>query len=414
MSRVNAAASLIVMLLAGGHVWGEDPVERGRYLVTTADCVACHTDPAHPELPFGGGRVIQTPFGDMVSPNITPDHDTGIGSWTDAQFDAAVRQGMRADGKRLYPAMPFTYFTRMSAEDVSAMRAYLQTIPPVHHAVEADRLPFPLSIRAVMIVWDALFFSPGPFKPNPAQSPQWNRGAYLVQGPGHCEACHSPKNMLGGDEHDKAFEGYTTQGWFSPDLTQSSIRGLANWSADDIVTYLQSGHNRYAAAAGPMAEEVSFSSSQMSQEDLLAIAQYLKTQHGESTATKPRDSSDPYMVAGAAIYQDLCSACHATDGSGVAYLIPNIAQTGSVASREPTTLLRVLLQGTPTVATQQAPTAPAMPGFGRRLSDVQIAAVATYIRNSWGHAASPVGEADVRQARHKLADALIQGTSQTR
>jgi mono/diheme cytochrome c family protein len=199
-----------------------------------------------------------------------------------------------------------------------------------------------------------------------------------------------------------ALSGYTTQGWFSPDLSADSQRGLHDWSAQDIEEYLKGGHNRFAAASGPMAEEVALSSSQMSADDLEAIAQYLKTQPGQAPPMKPVDRTDPLMVAGGAIYQDLCTACHASNGHGVPYLIPDIAGSNAVASREATTVLRLLLQGAPSVATVQEPTAPAMPGFGRRLTDIQVAAVATYVRNSFGHAASAVSEAQVASMREQL------------
>jgi mono/diheme cytochrome c family protein len=381
----------------------DELLERGRYLTIAADCEGCHTDPAHPDRPFAGGRVIETPFGNIAAPNITPDADTGIGNWSDQQFDDALRRGIRADGSRLYPAMPYPYYTRMSAEEVRAIRTYLKTLPVVHNAIEADRLPFPLSIRAFMRVWDGMFFTPGDFRNDSTQSAQWNRGAYLVQGPGHCEACHTPKNLLGADEHGKAFEGENTQGWFSPNLTQNEATGLGSWSADDIALYLKSGHNRIAAAAGPMAEEVQFSSSHLSDIDLQAMAQYLKTLPArDGVGGRPLAADEPAMVAGAAIYQDLCTACHAAKGTGVEGLIPDIASAGSVASTDPATVLRVLLQGTQTVATDTAPTGPAMPGFDRRLTDEQVAAVATFIRNSWGHATSAVTESDVRKVKSRL------------
>jgi mono/diheme cytochrome c family protein len=373
-------------------------IERGRYLTTVADCVACHTDPESNDQ-FAGGRPIETPFGKVVAPNITPDLETGIGSWTDAQFDTAVRLGRGPDGERLYPAMPFPYYTRMTAQDVRAIRAYLNTIPAVNHSVKSNQLPFPFNIRAGMAIWDGLYFESGTFQPDPKKSAEWNRGAYLVRGPGHCGACHTPKTVLGGDLKHQTLQGYTIQGWFAPNLTDDLELGLGRWSHDDVVTYLKTGHNRFAGASGPMADEVTHSSSSMSDPDLHAIAVYLKDQPGENAAAKPIAASDPQMVAGAAIYRDLCSACHAPDGSGVAYLIPNLARASSVSSREPTSLLRVVIHGAQTVATAREPTAPAMPAFGWQLSDAQIAAVTTYVRNSWGHAAPALSAGDVHKLR---------------
>lgn len=375
-------------------------VERGRYLTVLADCAACHTDDGG--KPFAGGRAIETPFGKVLAANITPDRETGIGNWTDAQFDSAVRLGRSPHGKWLYPAMPFPYFTRMTQADVLAIRAYLNTLPPVQHEVESNQLPFPFDIRAGMRFWDALYFHPGPYKSDPAKSPQWNRGAYLVQGPGHCPACHTPKTRLGGDREGHSLQGYSLQGWFAPDITGSTPLGLGRWSAADVVAYLKSGHNRFAAASGPMGEEVAQSSSRMTDSDLEAIAAFLKNQPGEALAGPPLDPRAPPMVAGAAIFQDLCSACHRGDGTGVAYLIPDLAHSSSVASREPTSVLRVVIHGAQSVATEREPTGPSMPAFGWQLTDVQIAAVTTFIRNSWGHAAPAIAAEDVHKARQTL------------
>jgi mono/diheme cytochrome c family protein len=373
-------------------------IERGRYLTAVADCAACHTDPDG-GAPFAGGRPIETPFGVVIAANITPDPETGIGEWSDAQFDSAVRLGRAPGGKWLYPAMPFPYYTRMTQADVLAIRAYLNTLQPVHHRVESDQLTFPFGIRASMRLWDALYFNPRPYRPDPTKSTQWNRGGYLVQGPGHCAACHTPKTLLGGDRTREPLQGYSIQGWFAPDITDDAALGLGRWSAADIVAYLKTGHNRLAAAAGPMADEVSDSSSRMSDSDLEAIAVFLKSERGATVAARPLRASEPAMVAGAAIYRDLCSACHLEDGTGVAYLIPDLAQSSSVASREPTTVVRVVIHGAQSVATSAEPTGPSMPAFGWQLTDAQIAAVATYIRNSWGHAAPATAVSEVHKAR---------------
>jgi mono/diheme cytochrome c family protein len=388
---------------AGNPPTGQDftEIERGRYLTSVADCAACHTDPDGAR-PFAGGRPIETPFGIVVAANITPDRQTGIGDWTGPQFDEAVRHGRRRDGKRLYPAMPYVYYTKMSSADIQAIRAYLNTLPPVHHEVETNQLPFPFDIRWGMHLWDALYFDPAAFKADPSKSPAWNRGAYLVQGPGHCGSCHTPKGLLGGDKPQQALQGYSLQGWLAPNITNDARRGLRQWSREDVSQFLKSGHNRFAGAAGPMAEEVSHSSSNMTDADLAAIAQYLKDLPGNSTADSPLAAGDPRMKAGAAIYQDLCAACHRQDGSGVPYLIPNLKAAASVDAHEPTSVLRVVIRGTQTVATPTEPTGPAMPAFGWQLTNEQIAAVTTYIRNSWGNAAPSIGARDVQKARQEL------------
>ena len=373
-------------------------VDRGRYLTLAADCAGCHTDPKDGR-PFAGGRPVQTPFGVVLAANITPDLETGIGAWTDAQFEAAVRGGHRPDGRRLYPAMPFPYYTRMSSEEVSAIRGYLGTVLAVDNAVASNQLPFPFRIRATLRIWDALYFDPKPYVPDPASSAAWNRGAYLVQGPGHCGACHTPKSFLGGDKSRRFLQGYSLQGWFAPDLTSNDPGGLGRWAAADIVDYLRSGHNRYGAASGMMAEEVELASSHMTDEDLTAIATYLKNLPGHTQAHPSVRADDPRMVCGKAIYADLCSACHAPDGRGVAYLFPNLAESSSVASRESTSLVHVVLHGADSAATDKEPTGPAMPSFGWQLTDEQIAAVATYVRNSWGHTGSVVRPSDVAKAR---------------
>jgi|SRR5579883_1461773 len=370
-------------------------IERGRYLANAADCGSCHTIPGS-EQPFSGGRPIETPFGVLAAPNITPDGETGIGAWSDDEFDAAVRNGRSRNGARLYPAMPFPYYSRMSREDVKDIRAYLNTVAPVRNAVRVNRLPFPLNLRTSMIAWDELYFKPGEFKPDISKSKEWNRGAYLVQGPGHCGACHTPKSFLGGDHSSAPLQGYVLQGWTAPDIT-SGQGSLRDWSVEDIATYLQTGHNRHAAAAGPMSEVVDFSTSKLRDDDVKAIAVYLKHVSGPSqqSASAPDQNT---LASGAAIFQDLCAACHRQDGKGVPNLFPNLAEAATVKTKDPTTVLRVILQGAQTVATDREPTGPAMPAFAWQLDDAQIAAVASYVREHFGKA-SGVSESDARKAR---------------
>jgi mono/diheme cytochrome c family protein len=384
----------------GADVQDFASLERGRYLVNAADCGSCHTIPGS-EHPFSGGRAIETPFGVIATPNITPDRETGIGAWSDDEFDAAVRQGRSRDGARLYPAMPFPYYARMSRQEVGDIRAYLNTVTPVRNAVRVNRLPFPLNLRASMIAWDALYFTPGQFHEDTSKSKEWNRGAYLVQGPGHCGACHTPKNFLGGDKQSDAFRGSTLQGWTAPNIT-SGQGPLRNWSSDDITEYLKSGHNRNAAATGLMGEVVDLSTSKMTDQDVKAIATYLKDVKGAAPKNSATADND-VLTAGGAIFKDLCSACHQQDGKGVPNMFPNLSEVATVSSQDPTTVLRVILQGAQSVATDREPTGPEMPAFGWQLGDAQVAAVASYVRDHFGNKASAVSAGQVHKARAALA-----------
>jgi mono/diheme cytochrome c family protein len=298
--------------------------------------------------------------------------------------------------------MPYNAYAKMSRNDVLAIRAYLNTVTPVKNAVVADQLPFPFDIRATMRVWDALYFDNGRYTPDPQKSPEWNRGAFLVEGPAHCGACHTPKTFLGGDKTKELFEGSALQGWFAPDITNDSRRGLGNWSIDDITAYLKTGHNRITAATGPMAEAIELSTSNMNDADLKAIATYLKSIPGHPAAASPVKPDDPVMVAGGAIYRDQCSACHALDGRGVPQLFPSIGDSSIVRSDDPSSLIRIVLRGARSAATNKEPTAPGMPAYGWQLSDEQLAAVLTFIRNNWGAAAAPVSAQDISRARDGL------------
>ena len=252
---------LLIFLAVIGTAQAQTLEERGRYLAIVGDCTACHT--AQSGAPFAGGRPVETPFGTLLTPNITPDRETGIGAWTDAEFLRAMQQGIGRDGRHLYPAFPYPWFTRVSDGDLLAMRAWLQTLPPVRNQVHPNQLPFPYSVRASLIAWNALYFRPGLFTPNASRSAEWNRGAYLVEGLGHCGACHTPKTALGGNEAGRALQGGPILGWNAPALDGDTRTGLGSWSADDIVTYLRSGHTDHAAAGGPMAEVVENSTSMM-------------------------------------------------------------------------------------------------------------------------------------------------------
>jgi mono/diheme cytochrome c family protein len=265
-------------------------------------------------------------------------------------------------------------------------------------------LPFPFDIRAAMRAWNWLYFTAGEYRPDPQQSPEWNRGAFLVQGPGHCTACHTPKSFLGGDKTSQYLRGSEVQGWFAPDITNDDTAGLGRWSAQDVTAYLKTGHNRVSAATGPMAEEITHSSSHMTDSDLTAIATYLKSLGMRTDHSTAVAGSDPAMVAGQAIYRDQCSACHALDGHGVSQLFPSLADSAVVRSSDPSTLIRLVLRGARSVATTAEPTSPGMPSFGWQLDDAQVAAVATYIRNAWQPTAPAVSASDVHRARSSLRE----------
>jgi mono/diheme cytochrome c family protein len=406
-SRARPLPAAFAVLLLASPALAADPQdfatrEHGRYLAIVGDCAACHTEPGGPQL--AGGRPIETPFGTLLAPNITPDRETGIGAWTDEEFVNALRRGTGRNGAHLYPAMPYTDMTKLTRDDALAIRAYLETVPPARHTVVANQLPFPFDIRLSMLAWNALFFREGEFHSDAGRSDEWNRGAFIVEGPAHCGACHTPKNLLGGDKSSEAYQGYSLQGWFAPNITNDARRGLGGWSVEEIATYLRTGHNAFAAASGPMGEEVTRSSSQMTEADLRAVAVFLKSLPGQNgERTTPLAAANPAMTAGGAIYGDLCTACHGKDGGGVAGLIPPLKAALSVQSLDPTSLLRVVLRGAQSIATDNAPTAAAMPSFAWQLDDDEVASVTTYIRNAWGNAAPAVAAGAVEKARKTLA-----------
>jgi mono/diheme cytochrome c family protein len=372
-------------------------IARGAYLATAGDCTACHTVPGG--KPFAGGVHIETPFGVLVSANITPDRAAGIGAWSEEDFLRAMQQGIAPNGSHLYPAMPYPSFTRVTRSDLLAIRAYLATIDPVGDAVQTNRLPFPYNLRASVAVWNALNFSAGEFRADPSRPAEWNRGAYLVNGLGHCGACHTPKNLMGGDKSALPLSGGVVQGWYATPLDNDERTGLGAWNIADIVSYLKTGWGGGQAASGPMALVVADSTSQMSEADLHAISVYLKDVVAPASPVTPLDRDSAPMRTGRALYIANCAACHTGSGEGVAGIAPTLSGSAVVQAAATDTLLDVVLNGVQAVATDAAPTAPGMPAFGWQLSDDQIAAVLTYIRNDWGNVASAVGAGAVHAKR---------------
>lgn len=362
---------------------GDTPVQRGEYLARAGDCVSCHTAPGG--QPFAGGYRIDTPFGPLFAPNITPDDDTGIGRWSADDFWRALHQGVNRRGQDMYPAMPYTFYTRFSREDSDAIYAWLRTLKPVSQRVDVNQLRFPFDQRWTMAAWRELYFSEGSFKPDPAKSAQWNRGAYLVEGAGHCSACHSPRNALGAIEQDKAFTGASIDGWFALNLTSALHTGLGGWSVQDIASYLKTGSAPGRSTAfGPMALVVKNSTSRLSDADLQAMAVYLKDLPANSTLRRNQPAPDPAKAQGAALYLQYCAGCHQAGGRGMPNVFPPLAGNGAVVAPDPADVLKVVLHGIP----PQGKYVP-MPSFAGVLDDAQIATIANYVRTSWGNGAQP-------------------------
>lgn len=376
----------------------QDELQRGWYLVTAAGCEACHTAPGG--KPFAGGRAIETPFGTVYSPNITPDRATGIGGWSDDDLYEALHSGHGPGGGHLYPAFPYPYFTKITRKDVADIGTYLATLEPAKRERQAARLAWPLDYRFLMAGWNLLYFKEGEFRPNPRKERAYNRGAYLVQALGHCGACHTPKTFLGGDRPEHALEGSLFDNWFAPDITADQRTGIGTWSADDIVEYLKTGHNVRTDAVGPMAEVIASSTSKLTEADLSAIATFLRAQKGHPPGLVPAPDAAT-MAAGEKVY-DICAACHEADGSGSPRIYTALARNAGVQSVDPTTLIRLTLEGATSLPSETQPTPGTMPDYKSKLTDRQIADVLTYIRNSFGNAAPAVSTDQVKTVRERL------------
>jgi len=367
----------------------------GHHLAVLGDCEGCHN--RHGGQPMAGGVPLPTPFGTIYSANITPDRTTGIGAWTQDDFWNAMHRGVRADGAKLYPAFPYPYFTHITRAESDALYAYLKTFPAVSYRPPPNKLPFPLNIRALVAFWNLLYF-----KPDKAPTTGPTAGEHIVRGLGHCGGCHTPKTFLGGDKTDHELEGGKIDNWFAPALTADARTGLGAWSTAEVAEFLKTGRNAKANGSASMAEVIRFSTSQMTDDDRAAIGDYLRA-HPSHAAPVATPKPDPRtMAAGEAIYVDQCAACHAVDGKAAPTYFPPLPGAAVTQSIDPTTVIRFILSGTQTVATDARPTPLSMPSFGWKLSDDQVAAVATYVRNSWGNAAPAVTASQVRSLRRKI------------
>jgi mono/diheme cytochrome c family protein len=401
-------------------------VQRGSYVATAGDCISCHTRPGG--QPFAGGLPFATPFGTVFSANITQDKANGIGSWAEEQFARALRRGIAANGDHLFPVFPYTAYTQVTDEDLHALYAYIKTIRGVAYVPPENAMRFPFGYRELLAFWNRLFLKDARFARDRSQSVEWNRGAYLVNALGHCGACHTRRNLLGGEQENLAFTGGVYQDtiedsvhelqvvrfddvvrtWSSSDLTPSP-RGIGAWSADDIVAYLKTGHNSRAGAFGPMSLVVLNSTSHLSDRDLHAIAAYLKALKPNAQDIRKKVTPDR-MLRGEITFTARCGDCHQATGLGVprtpdsdpTKVAPPLVGNSVVQAADPATLINVILYGAHERSADNR-SWPKMPGFeldfGLGMDDEAIAMLADYVRNSWGNQAGAVDPSEVEKQR---------------
>jgi len=384
-----------------------DPIERGRELVTLADCRSCHT--ARGGAPFAGGREIPTPFGTFYSPNITADARTGLGNWSANDFWHALHNGYSKDGTLLYPTFPYTNYTKISRSDSDAIFAYLRTITPVSQANRPHELAFPYNHRILLVAWRWLFFRPGVYEPQPGKSPEWNRGAYLVQGVGHCSACHESRNALGATRSAAGPSGGLVLNWYAPSLTSPRQAGVENWPVADIISLLKTGrvdtNSTKAAALGPMAEVVSESLQHAPDDELQAMATYLESLPVTHSNDENSESSVKYDIprsileAGKDLYTKNCADCHGKQGEGREPAAPPLAGNRAVLMSSAVNPIRMVLFGGYSPGTAGNPRPFGMPPYSLTLSDEQIAEILIYVRRSWGNSARPIRGEEVSSNR---------------
>ena len=382
-------------------------VSRGEYVARLSDCVACHSLPG--KAPFAGGLEMATPLGAIHATNITPDRDHGIGAYSLADFDRAVRQGVAPGGRRLYPAMPYPSYAKLSDDDVRALYAFfMKGVQPAAEANIPSSIPWPLNLRWPIALWNGLFAPTTAYAQKPDQDPLWNRGAYIVQGPGHCGSCHTPRgpafNEKALDESGAPFlAGALLDGWYAPSLRQDHNTGLGRWSEAEIVQFLKTGRNRHAVVYGSMTEAFNNSTQFMSDDDLGAIARYLKALPGD-----PRRDGAPWQyqataaapdAPGAHTYATRCASCHGADGKGQAEWMPPLAGATSMLAAENASAINITLNGSQRIVAAGVPDAYRMPAFREQLSDREIAEVLSFARSAWGNQGGAVQAKAVGELR---------------
>jgi mono/diheme cytochrome c family protein len=420
MKRALIVLALVVVCVIGAGLWfnyggelGNESVAvpvsdaqatqtliaRGAYLAQAGNCAGCHT--ARGGEPYAGGRGIPTPFGTVYASNLTADAETGLGNWSSDDFWRALHNGRAKDGRLLYPAFPYTEYTKVTRADADALYAFFKTLAPVHKANRHDELRFPYNSQWALAAWRTLFFRPGVYQPRPEQSEQWNRGAYLVSGLGHCSGCHSARNMFGATSESEALSGglIPMQGWYAPSLTSTRGAGVQHWQQAQVVALLKTGMSPHASVMGPMAEVVYRSTQHLQDGDLQAMAAYLQALPLNEPPAPAEDEiasiDADVLKRGKNIYGEHCADCHGARGEGVPNMYPPLAGNRSVLLDSSANTIRVVLNGGFAPATAGNPRPYGMPPFATSLTDDQVAVVVTYIRNAWGNRAPAAGAWEV-------------------
>jgi mono/diheme cytochrome c family protein len=386
-------------------------VERGAYLARAADCMACHTKPGGKD--FAGGLAFKLPFGTLYSTNITPDKETGIGNYSDADFLSAMQRGIRRDGARLYPAMPYVSYTYMTDDDALAIKAYLFSLPPVHAPAPANTLAFPFDQRWAMMFWSALFNPDTRFAPDASKSPEWNRGAYLAEAMAHCGECHTPRNLAFALDNRKKFAGAVAAGWHAFNITSDKATGVGGWSDADLASYLANGHaNGHGTASGPMGEAVDRSFSQMTPDDIKSMVAYLRTVPPIASPDLPASPAPPAPAShkdgggkdnarGKIVFEGGCVSCHGWTGESPVSPMATLTGAGAVNDRSAINVAQIVLSGTKRLTPDAALS---MPAFGDAYSDDEIAAVANYVTARFGATGSSLTAHDVAELRKQVSE----------
>lgn len=382
-----------------------EQIARGAYLARAGDCMACHT--VRGGSPYAGGRAIATPFGDIFSPNVTPDAETGIGQWSSDDFWRALHNGKSKDGSFLYPTFPYPNYTKVTRADSDALYAYFRTLKPVYRTNREHGLRFPYNQRILLAGWRALYFRPGVYQADTGQTIDWNRGAYLVQGLGHCNACHADRNALGATDSATDLAGGVIPmlNWYASPLTSGAETSIGEWDTQHIVDFLKTGVSARGAVFGPMAEVVRESLQYLNDKDIEAMAGYLKSLPQTGASSEPvsirfsAQETESVLNTGAQLYRKHCADCHQASGEGIPPGYPPLAGNRSLTAHTAVNPIRMVLNGGYPPSTSGNPRPYGMPPFGPAMSDTEVAAVVSYIRNAWGNRAQLVSPAEV--SRHR-------------